>query len=111
MPKKRRLHKVTFIIGDSSRGIPPDCIGRIYRTSAYSPLQAFTYILKKINALVARDNFVDVDIETRVQVMDGRKWKNTLYLPQKDYLRLYDPDNYKRKYALEIDATQPRLFP
>jgi len=111
MPKKRRrLHRVTFIGGDSSKGIPAESIGRVYETSAYSPLQAFTAVLKKIGVLYARGNFGDVDIETRVRVKDGRKWRGALRLPRKDYLRLYDPETYEKVYALEINVRQPRLL-
>ncbi len=110
MGKKKRLHRVTFIDGDSERDIPPDCIGRVYETSAYSPLQAFTAVLTKLRIRYARNNFGNVDIEARVQVKDGQKWRPTLDLRQRDYMRLYDPDEYGRVYALQTGARQLRLL-
>jgi len=42
--------------------------------------------------------------------MDGKTWRPVDKLSQRDYMRLYDPDEYNKTYALEIGATQPRLF-
>ena len=110
MPKKRRLHRVTFLDGDSSRGIPPDCIGRHYKRAGYTPLQAFSAVLKlDFNAPYLRDNFGDFDVEVRTEVMDGKTWKSVDRLTYENYMRLYDPDSYEQNYGYLRDVVQLEL--